>query len=277
MRNVLAVVITYFPDFEMLEMNLRAVGKQARDVLVVNNGTDNADRIKSLANACGASFMQLPDNLGLGRALNIGVAHAIANTFEWVLTMDQDSVIDDAFIESYFEHIESTPNVVCLTPNFGRTALSGKPCLVNTAITSGNLVKLSVIEDLGGYDEDLFIDNVDFDFTYRLRANGHSIYFVPTAKMKHCLGEELQGDEAGKSRFYIRHSPFRRYYIVRNSLYLIARYFRGFPLEMFKFGLATFISMVQVLLKESCRGTNIKYMYHGIRDYIAGVKGRGVF
>lgn len=88
-------------------------------------------------------------------------------------------------------------------------------------ITSANLVKLDAWEKVGGYDEILFIDLVDVDFTYKLHLAGYKILKFPWLYFHHNLGEP-------KKTFFAKKTPmesdFRMRYIFRNLLILKDRY-----------------------------------------------------
>jgi GT2 family glycosyltransferase len=59
-------------------------------------------------------------------------------------------------------------------------------------ITSGNLLKVSAFERIGGFREDLFIDSVDFDFCLRLKKSGYRIMRCNQAILYHSLGERKE-------------------------------------------------------------------------------------
>jgi rhamnosyltransferase len=69
--------------------------------------------------------------------------------------------------------------------------------------------------------DDLFIDAVDFEYCWRIKAAGFGIYRVPSAILRHRLGE---GEKKlfGFKLFRVP-KPFRHYYAFRNSIYLMRR------------------------------------------------------
>lgn len=66
-------------------------------------------------------------------------------------------------------------------------------------------------------DETLFIDYVDTEWCLRMHAHGYNVYITPNVVMKHEIGDahiQLLGVVVPV------HSPWRRYYRVRNGFYL---------------------------------------------------------
>ena len=88
---------------------------------------------------------------------------------------------------------------------------------VRTCITSGSCTRLSAWEKIGGFDEKLFIDSVDFDFCYRIRKTGYVIIQTREAVLEHSIGEVKKNKLLGIP--YSEHSAFRYYYISKNNIY----------------------------------------------------------
>lgn len=85
---------------------------------------------------------------------------------------------------------------------------------------SANIIKLSVWDEIGRFDESLFIDEVDSDYCIRLLLGGYRITRFNTLYLNHKLGNK---------RFTIfpkvtYHSGKRLFYIFRNKLIENKRY-----------------------------------------------------
>lgn len=72
------------------------------------------------------------------------------------------------------------------------------------------MIPIEVIDKVGGMNDDMFIDGVDFEWCLRARNYGYKILQCTSAKLIHELGN-------GNSDKVLSHSPNREYYIVRNS------------------------------------------------------------
>jgi len=92
-----------------------------------------------------------------------------------------------------------------------------------TLITSGSVLNLSLTEHIGPFNEDLFIDFVDAEFSYRVIQNGYTNLMFSNILLNHALGKLVEGRGLGnfKKSMRIIHAPTRVFYIVRNGLYLL--------------------------------------------------------
>ena len=91
---------------------------------------------------------------------------------------------------------------------------------VNMAIASANIISLPAWEEVGKFDDKLFIDEVDNDFCIRLKLKGYNILLFNTCYVDH---------ELGKRFFSIfpkinYESSFRLFYIFRNLMIEDKRY-----------------------------------------------------
>jgi rhamnosyltransferase len=225
-NDVLVVVVSY-NGLQKTRQTVDALRKQVGHVHIVDNGSDAESLVvlDSLEREPGVCVERLGENRGIGYALNRGVQSAREMGCSWLLTMDQDSVVDGSLIEAYRAAVEQDPSLVCLAPRITtssrrKDAAGGE---VDYAITSGNLVRVDVFDQIGLYDEGFFVDCIDFDFCLRLRRDGHAVHRVPAALMEHQLGDAVDLPYTVRT-YYARHSPVRRYYMYRNFMYMAERY-----------------------------------------------------
>jgi rhamnosyltransferase len=92
-----------------------------------------------------------------------------------------------------------------------------------TLITSGSVLNLSLTKNVGPFNEALFIDFVDAEFSYRVIQNGYINLMFSNIVLNHALGTLVEGRSLGnfKKSMRIIHAPIRVFYIVRNGLYLL--------------------------------------------------------
>ena len=79
------------------------------------------------------------------------------------------------------------------------------------------IIDCQKLQQIGGMNEDLFIDSVDFEGCWRANYNGYKILCIPQLKIEHHLGE---GVVRIASKKIPGHNYIRNYYITRNTLYL---------------------------------------------------------
>jgi rhamnosyltransferase len=267
--DILAVVISY-NGLQKTRRTVEALRNQVGQVHVVDNGSDKESLavLASLEREAGVTVERLGENRGVGYALNRGVQRAQERGCTWLLTMDQDSVVDGSFIAAYQAALEEQPELVSLAPcSTSRTRKKDTAGgIVKYAITSGNLVRLSLFDRIGLYDEGFFIDDIDFDFCLRLRGAGYAVHRVPAALMDHRLGDTLDAPRAIKT-YYARHPPIRRYYMYRNFMYLLERYLFQFPVFIAKLGTYQILLFFLIGFLDTAPLASYRAIARGLWDY----------
>jgi len=241
MESACAVMVTYHPGARTLE-NIPRVLDQVRALVVVDNGS-SADGISALRTASqnlGYQLIENGKNLGIAEALNQGVRWAKSMSYPWVILFDQDSTITDGFMSSMFAAWESHPSrerVCSLHPRYVdpetgiepevRRARDGGPIM---SLTSGALMTAWIFDRIGYFASEYFIDSVDFEYCFRIRAAGYLIADSRQAVLLHAAGYAKRTVSfLGFSFRPTHHSAMRRYYMSRNRLVLYRKYFRVFP------------------------------------------------
>lgn len=243
-RGVGAIVVLYRPDHGLLERLVTSVVGQVEVVYVIDNTPGGrCDDYGTLLGAANVIYHPLNDNLGIATAHNRGIELARHDGLSHVLLMDQDSELEPETVSRLLQHearlLEAGSAVAAVGPVFvdGKTGepapaivpglfgprkapidLAGEEPVRSTyIIASGSLIRLSVLERIGGMQDNLFIDFVDIEWGERAALAGYGCYLVPSVTMKHSIGDEfviLMG------RRVLLHSDFRNYFIVRNAVFL---------------------------------------------------------
>jgi len=227
--KIAAVVILYNSTIETIT-NIKSYYEAVEKIFVFDN-TETESLIRhELQTLPKIEFFHNFENEGIARRLNQACQRAIAEKFEWLLTMDQDSSFSQKVIFSYFNCFKqhNKINVAVIGTKYGSTIESASTkCDAKEAedlITSGMLINLSFFEEIGGFDEALFIDYVDNDYCIRAKMAGYNIIQFSNISIVHQLGQ-LTNSSSIKTLFLIKkkkniHSPLRCYYMYRNMLYL---------------------------------------------------------
>jgi hypothetical protein len=114
--------------------------------------------------------------------------------------------------------------VACVGPRlhcYGSLTRARGEC--DVLIASGSLLPMAVLDEVGGMEEALFIDQVDTEWCLRARGRGYRAFGVRDAVLDHRPGEGLRWIWLGRWRRLIRHPPFRYYTIFRNTLVVCRR------------------------------------------------------
>lgn len=290
--NVLAIVVSYNPDDEFNSRLAKAKLFFGR-VLVVDNGSSDTvfSKISRFAATSGIDVIRNAENAGLARALNQGIAFAESSDAEFVYTFDQDSSCEEGYHEAMMSALRlpmlKTGDIGLLSPvyrdeqsgvvtRYATRAINAEIAEIPFTLTSGNLVPLETFRRIGGFDESLFIDYLDYDFCLRCRKNKLGLYEVRNAVLNHNLGRsELKTLPFGRNFFVTHHSALRRYYITRNRLVVSLRYAGAFPNFFVKESVRFLIDLAKIICFERDKVTKISNVLKGV--FHAAVGRRGVF
>jgi rhamnosyltransferase len=243
--KVCAIVVTFFPDARTLRRLITAAVPQADALVVVDNSAsdDALDLLCADVQNDKIAILKEPVNVGLAAAFNRGIEWARERDFSHVLLLDQDSEPAPGMVGALMRAFKAPAagrRIAAAGPRFHdaredryapfvrigfpvsrKIYDSGKEGLVacDFLISSGSLIALSALVDIGPMDERLFIDNVDLEWSFRARAKGYVLIGVCTTTMHHRLGSGRQRLPLGLGHIMV-HDPIRLYYIMRNRLLL---------------------------------------------------------
>ncbi|MCI6468990.1 MAG: glycosyltransferase [Lachnospiraceae bacterium] len=232
MLNILCGIVTYNPDIDLLQENINAIIKQVNLVYIFDNGSKNINDIeKLLENMENIIICRGEENYGVAYALKYLTDYASCEEYDWILTLDQDSVVKDGLIKEYLKYTqdEKIGGLTCLMVDRKTNELE---CICNTkkeeeitgCITAGFFLKIEAYRMTSGYDVKLFIDSVDYDICNELRERGYKIIRIPFLGVIHELGDSKIVCFLGKKIVIYNHSGMRKYYIFRNSIYEAKKY-----------------------------------------------------
>ena len=270
-ENVLSGIVTYNPEISRLKNCIDAVIGQANEVLIVDNGSDNIAEIEQILTDK-IALIKWNENRGIAYALAQIMDYAIAHDYFWVLTVDQDSIIQDGLIEEYLKYTNRTEcsNVgmfTCLIKdrNFQdnkHEAQSEELKKVDCCITSAAFCSTEKYRLIPGYDGSFFIDCVDFDICYQLREAGFDVCRINYLGILHEVGH-------GENRRFLlwkivvyHHNAKRVYTIARNMVFLWKKHRRIFGLHrLIKKEMALFL---RILLYETERREKFNSFFRGV-------------
>ena len=246
------VVVTYNPEIELFEKNIKALHAQFEHILIVDNNSKNIAGIEKLLSDFKyfVKIVKLDNNMGIAYAQNLGLKLATEKGMKWLLTMDQDSIIPDNLTTKYMSMINQDKNVAMI----GWGLKNGE---VYGLLSSGCIANVKMANKIGGFNEELFIYHVDTDFTLRMKRLGKTLA-TDSVCLAHQLGETTNKKTlTGKE--YREHSLSAHYYITRNSAYLFKKYFFIYPFPAIRiFILAPLYEIFNLLVHTQKRAFAIK-------------------
>lgn len=291
MYRIVAVVVTYFPDYNAV-CNIFSLLDKVGYVVVVDNtpGIKSHDLFLKLFDRDKVEVIFHGYNYGVGFALNVGVEVAIKRGAEWVLTLDQDSSVPPGMIDAMFachdRHPEKT-KIASLAPRYcdsrtgivwGNSFCSGGDYVYGCtdilyALTSGNLVKIDVFNKVGPYNESYIVDYVDVEFGLRISLSGMYTVQVNDALLHHSIGEFVETKFLYKYFILTLHAPLRRYYMYRNATVTYKKYFPTHRKWVFQNSFILLKTFFIILLFEPVKYKKFKAIFYGIIDGIRGASG----
>lgn len=298
--KIIAVVVTYFPELDVLDKVITAIAAQVPAVIVVDNG--NQPEIGDLCPRRKAEYCPMPENLGLAAAQNHGIALALQMGASHVLLMDQDSlpapdmVVEQRRIERALRD-EGVSRIGAIGARYTGRHATNESFFVRFGwlkfrrvfcsetrrrhvrsdflISSGALFTRDALHEVGLMDEGLFIDHIDTDWFLRANHYGYFSYGACDAAMEHSLGEHTVRVWLGRWRYLPLHKPFRYYYMFRNSLLIYRKDYAPAKWLINDFVRLWFI-LVFYTLFAAPRLERLGLIFKGVVDGVFGRRGPGV-
>lgn len=277
MAKVAGVVTLYNPDSNITE-NINSYLDKIKKLYVVDNSELSNKSI--LPDNKKIEYIFNGENLGVAKALNIAANKAIAEGYDWLLTMDQDSRFAKKDIDLLIDYINKNKDekIGLISPWHKTKTIDKKPSKkiedVVEVMTSGNLINLKAYKEIGGYDDDLFIDAVDFDYCMNLNVHNYKVRRLNYCELEHELGDITIKKFLGHNFVCSNHNYLRRYYMARNDHYIYDRYNTFFPeyCEMIINGLKG--QFKNILFFEKDKVKKLRNIIRGYKDYKKGIKGK---
>lgn len=242
-----AIIVTYNPAPQVLLALVQQISRQC-DFLLIDNDSANPEAFIALARASArcVGVRQLGSNIGLASALNVGLREAQAAGYGFAVLFDQDSQVPVSFFtDLQTAYMDATrlcgARVAAIGPRirnpvngrempfklfsrlFNRTDIklpgSDRLYRADFLISSGCLLALEHLDEIGVMKDSYFIDNVDLEWCFRARDKGFVLLGTDHTHLLHSIGEEAD-NALVRAGIMVSHSPLRSYYSTRNRMHL---------------------------------------------------------
>ena len=279
-------VVPVFRPGADLPAGVASVLQRADDVVLVLDEPDpgpDTERLLEQCSAAGARVVRHADNRGIGAALNTGIRALDEQPPDFVLTLDQDSRLEDGYVAElvaahrFADHHGVRVGMVApaVVESIGRMSArqEGAVLVGGEPIQSGLLIPRAVLEAVGDFDETLFIDGVDTDFYLRAIDGGYSCVIAPATRIGHRLGRAHEGP-VHRGPALVVAADFRYFYQWRNLVRLLRRHARRHPgwAAHAVWKAVRHLGIVTVLVPG--RGPRLTAAAAGLRAGVAGGEGR---
>lgn len=221
--------------------SLQAVDYPNKRVIVIDNGSANDEATTMEGEFPGfTEVVRLPENRGFAGGANAGIRHALDAEAEYVLLLNNDTIVDPSFLTNLVSAARELPDVAALCP---KTYFYERPGVIYSTGGSVNLwrgvarqmgreqddtgtyddvaerdyadgvcmlMPASAIRSVGLLDEEYFAYWEETDWCVRAREKGLRSYYVPSARIWHKAARSQAPD-----------APF--HYLYRRNALLFVR------------------------------------------------------
>lgn len=248
--RICAIVVTLNPILEDFARLTAALDGQVQNIIIVDNGSQSYCHAALRGFVHGSAHRHLieqGENRGIANAQNRGIGLALALHCSHVLLLDQDSIPAADMVRQLLtvEHALAADNIepgaIGPTPVDRRTATRSlfirrqgwfiRRCRpgrgtgwieTDFLISSGTLISVKALRDIGLMDDGYFIDHVDTEWCFRAVRRGYRLFGAANALLHHRIGDKVMKIWFLRWREVPRHPPVRSYYICRNTLHMVS-------------------------------------------------------
>lgn len=213
--------------------------------LVVDNGSTDGTAAAVRERFPDTVVVDAGGNIGFSPGNNLGMRQALEIGADYVLILNNDTRVDPELVSELVAEAERRPDAGALCPliyyedppdliwyagadyspargHQGRMTGYRERDVgqyegvreVGALIGCAALIPRKVLDDVGMFDESLFIQIDDFEWSLRMRRAGYRIFCVSSARMWHRVSAARGGED----------SPIVAYFSVRNTLAVNARH-----------------------------------------------------
>lgn len=291
-QKIAAGIVLFNPeDNNRVSKCINSIKKQVEKIYIF----DNSNKDIRFCIPEDVIYISEKSNKGIAYALNCIMEHAKRDGYEWVITMDQDSIVPDNMISDFENYMLKDENLAIICPQvidkrraYMNIQLESNEEYVDMCITSASCTSIKAWERVGKFDEWLFIDLVDNEFCKRLIVSGYKILrlnkwildqefgkIIPKSRREQKvwikLSEILHNKNIAKLSYKKFVSPLRVYYTNRNIIYVnkkLKKYgtvaYENYNCRGYVGFLISFV--IPSILRASDRKEVFKATYNGIID-----------
>lgn len=196
-------------------------------VIVVDNASadDSVARFKAELTDPRVELLLNSRNEGYAGGNNRGIEKALSTGAEYVLVLNNDTLVDPGFLTPLVDAMEKDPKIgICGGPIYSPVEGSAPSCGHSLNLCSGEsgdaakiapeqvidadwlngaalLIRSETLLKAGGFDEDFFLIYEEIDLCFRVRRLGFRTCFVPSPGLVH-IGHTTLGEYRGKWLYF---------------------------------------------------------------------------
>lgn len=293
MNKLIYIILVNYGGFndtcECLESIAKSTYRNLKVLIIDNNSPDDSGvRLKEKYPQY--EYILSDENLGFAEANNIGYKYALKNGADYILLLNNDTIIDKNMID---ELIDKSNNNVVTVPKmyyyseknriwYGGGEVSkrkgtvyhigekkidcdkySKEKEISFATGCCMLIHKDILNEIGLFDKNYFMYCEDFDFSIRLKQSGKNILYVPKAKLWHKVNASTKNN-----------SNISKYYLTRNRFYLLKNHKNIFSRNAIVY---SYLTRAIIIIKDFVTGKNVNIYFQALKDYKNNVMGKKEF
>jgi GT2 family glycosyltransferase len=286
--NLTCVIVNWNLKEDTLKCvrSLLEAGATPGKMIVVDNGsTDGSSEALEEAFRGAVKVIQSDRNLGFSGGYNLGIWQALQTGAKWVLMINNDTWVAPDFLENLCSTAEAYPQYALFGPMIlyatqperiwflgdrlipgllstrsmdkNRVARNIYPSILQVDFLNGCaiLIRTQIFQEIGFFDENLFMYGEEVDFCWRARQAGFRLAAIPAARMWHKVSASANREQSRS-----------RYLRTRNQTHFYRKY--GHHLQIPPMLVFTFLRLIKISVGDLLQGRQmlIPPMVHGWID-----------
>lgn len=284
----LPLVYIILLNYNGYEDTIECVNSIAKDnysnkrVIIVDNNSSDGSYEKFREELKDTILIKNKENLGFSAGNNVGIKHAMNNNADYIMLLNNDTVVDNNFILPLVNELEKDnkigiaggkiyyydyPNTIWSAGgyidykrgcayHYLKDIEDNQEASVKKEVTflTGcmQIFSRQLINNIGYLDENYFLYFEDADFCLKAINAGYKLMYIPKSKIYHKV-----------SKSSVKDSPLFVYYTTRNRLYFIKKIHKKHILRIIPYSYFIFGRLLYIFKNYS----SIKNIYNGIKDY----------
>jgi GT2 family glycosyltransferase len=264
------------------------------DIIVADNGSTDGSLTTIREAFPSLIYIDNQTNLGFAEGNNRALNYSMEHGYRYSLLLNTDTLLEMDVVAGLFSHLEQHQEAAGVQPAIywmhDKAEIWNGDCYVNGVLgytynnktkhilpvwpskTGGKkvqwltgcccLLRNSVLAETGSFNARFFLYYEDVELSYRIRAAGHELHYLPSVSMYHEAGASGKAAKDKEGTL----SPIIHYYVSRNKIWFFRKY--GNPLFyplMFLYNAPYFIGLLVYFI---IRGRKKKagYLFKGLKD-----------
>lgn len=255
------------------------------DILIVDNGSTDETVHQVETNWPAVSLIENGENLGFGKACNVGISHIKPETTH-ILLLNNDTIVPPDLLENLLATASTLPALGILTPQLRyldtpdqiwftgsrrhwltleaadlgpvqpRSSLPVDTTIqVDIVFGTAMFIPRSVLDQIGGFDEDFFLYYEDLELCGRVQELGYTLYYTPNTTIYHQVSAST---DDGQEMYY--------YHRARSSVLYFRKVTAGWRIPFIILNRTASALRTSFRLRQQCKYLEIAAYWRGIRD-----------